>query len=91
MQPKNLGELGTMLRNSNILYNHIVTKTTDVAIERFKALKQGQNFHSLEESMKSNTYTDASRTQNTIYLRVNYDESSGQLSMLESPCGFILY
>lgn len=77
LQLKKLGELGTMLRNSDILYNHIVTKTTDVAMERFKVLKQGQNFHSLEESMKSNTYTDASRTQNTIYLRVNYDEPSG--------------
>lgn len=77
LQPKNLGELGAMLRNSNVLFNHIVTKTTPVAMERFKALKQGQNFHSLKESMKSNTYTDASRTQNTIYLRVNYDEPSG--------------
>ena len=27
--------------------------------------------------MKTNTYTDASRTQNTIYLRLNYDEPSG--------------
>jgi DNA (cytosine-5)-methyltransferase 1 len=27
--------------------------------------------------MKENTYTDVSRTQNTIYLRLNYDEPSG--------------
>lgn len=27
--------------------------------------------------MKTNTYTDAARTQNTIYLRLNYDEPSG--------------
>ena len=46
-------------------------------MERFRALKQGQNFHSLDDSMKTNTYTDASRTQNTIYLRLNYDEPSG--------------
>ena len=77
LKHKELGELGTLLRNSNILFNHIVTKTTPVAMERFKALKQGQNFHSLDETMKSNTYTDASRTQNTIYLRLNYDEPSG--------------
>lgn len=72
-----LGELGTFLRDSDILHNHIITKTTETAMERFRALKQGQNFHSLDESMKTNTYTDASRTQNTIYLRLNYDEPSG--------------
>ena len=72
-----LGELGTSLRDSDVLYNHIITKTTETAMERFRALKQGQNFHSLDESMKTNTYTDASRTQNTIYLRLNYDEPSG--------------
>lgn len=62
---------------STMLYNHIITKTTDVAMERFKALKQGQNFHALSDNLKTNTYTDASRTQNTIYLRLNYDEPSG--------------
>lgn len=72
-----LGELGTYLRDSDVLYNHIITKTTETAMERFRVLKQGQNFHSLDESMKTNTYTDASRTQNTIYLRLNYDEPSG--------------
>ena len=72
-----VGTLGMMLRDSKVLYNHIVTKTTDVALERFKALKPGQNFHSLDETLKTNTYTDASRTQNTIYLRLDYDEPSG--------------
>lgn len=73
----NLGELATALRNSAVLKNHIVTKTTDTAMERFRALKQGQNFHALDDELKTNTYTDASRTQNTIYLRLNYDEPSG--------------
>ena len=78
LQPKeNLSELASSLRNSLILRNHMVTKTTDTAMERFCALKQGQNFHSLKDSMKTNTYTDAARTQNTIYLRLNYDEPSG--------------
>ena len=72
-----LCELAESLRDSDVLYNHIITKTTDTAMERFRALKQGQNFHSLDDSMKTNTYTDASRTQNTIYLRLNYDEPSG--------------
>ena len=46
-------------------------------MERFKALKQGQNFHALDDSLKTNTYTDVSRTQNTIYLRLDYDQPSG--------------
>ena len=72
-----LDGLAASLRDSKILYNHVITKTTETAMERFKALKQGQNFHALDESLKTNTYTDAARTQNTIYLRLNYDEPCG--------------
>lgn len=72
-----ISELGKQLRNTKVLKNHIITKTTDTAMERFKALQQGQNFHALDDTLKSNTYTDVSRTQNTIYLRLNYDEPSG--------------
>lgn len=72
-----LGNLAQTLRNSSVLKNHIVTKTIETAMKRFRALKQGENFHALDESLKANTYTDASRTQNTIYLRLNYDEPSG--------------
>ncbi|WP_312644355.1 DNA cytosine methyltransferase [Hydrogenoanaerobacterium sp.] len=68
------------LRDSSTLYNHITTKTTDTAMERFRAIKQGENFHSLDKSLKTNTYTDASRTQNTIYLRLAYD----------APCGTVV-
>lgn len=71
-----LSELATNLRDSDMLYNHVITKTTAVALKRFKALKQGQNFHALDDSLKS-TYTDVTRTQNTIYLRLKYDEPSG--------------
>lgn len=78
LPPKmDLSELANALRNATTLKNHIVTKTTDTAMERFRALQQGQNFHSLKDELKINTYTDASRTQNTIYLRLNYDEPSG--------------
>lgn len=73
----NLGELARSLRDSAVLRNHIITRTTDTAMERFKALKQGENFHALSDEMKENTYTDVSRTQNTIYLRLDYDEPSG--------------
>ena len=72
-----LSSVAQQLRDSYILKNQIITKTTDVAMARFKALHQGENFHSLEESLKTNTYTDVKRTQNTIYLRLNYNEPSG--------------
>lgn len=78
LQPtENLHELTAELRNSQILRNHIITRTTETALERFRVLKPGENFHALDDSLKTNTYTDASRTQNTIYLRLNYDEPSG--------------
>lgn len=74
---ENLSELAKNLRDSKVLRNHIITKTTKVAMERFKALNQGENFHSLDDSLKTNTYTDISRTQNTIYLRLDYNQPSG--------------
>ncbi len=74
---KYLSDLARTLRNSEVLYNHIVTDTTDEAMERFKNIKQGQNFHSLPKKMQINTYTDPTRTQNTIYLRLHYNKPSG--------------
>ena len=72
-----MSSVAQQLRDSDVLKNHIITQTTDVAMKRFKALHQGENFHSLKNSLKINTYTDIKRTQNTIYLRLNYDEPSG--------------
>lgn len=76
-EKQELSSLASELRDAKVLKNHIVTQTTETAMKRFKALKQGENFHSLTEDLKTNTYTDASRTQNTIYLRLNYDEPCG--------------
>lgn len=76
-EKSDLSELAQSLRDSKVLHNHIITKTTDIAMERFKALEQGQNFHSLSDKLKTNTYTDVTRTQNTIYLRLKYNEPSG--------------
>lgn len=72
-----LSELAKSLRDSATLMNHVITKTTEVAMQRFKALKQGENFHALKSELKTNTYTDATRTQNTIYLRLDYSQPSG--------------
>ncbi|MCM3671070.1 DNA cytosine methyltransferase [Mesobacillus maritimus] len=59
----------------NVLFNHINTKSRELSKKRFAAIKEseGKNFHSLTEDLK-NTYADASRTQNTVYLRLDYDE-----------------
>ena len=65
-----------MRMHSSGVSNHITTKTTETALKRFKAIKQGDNFHSLDVEMKS-TYSKPERTQNTIYLRLNPNEPSG--------------
>ena len=70
-----LTDLGRKLRGK-LLYNHVSTATTDTALERFKALKEGQNFHDLDSSLKT-TYSNVERTQNTIYMRLKYHEPSG--------------
>jgi DNA (cytosine-5)-methyltransferase 1 len=64
-----------LLSNSSTLYNHVRTNSTDVAEERFKVLKQGENFHDLDEKLKK-TYSDHTRTQNTVYKRLNYEKPS---------------
>ncbi len=74
--PTNISELGKQLRNSGLLRNHVSTATTPEALERFMAIEQGDNFHSLPPQLKT-TYSDAERTQNTIYLRLKYNEPSG--------------
>ena len=73
---KDISELGNQLRDSKNLCNHVSTATTPDALKRFKAIKQGDNFHSLPPELKT-TYSDTERTQNTIYLRLKYDEPSG--------------
>lgn len=74
--PKDISHLGKILRDSNFLYNHTSTETTDEALKRFVTIQQGQNFHDLADDLK-NTYSDPARTQNTIYLRLDYSKPSG--------------
>lgn len=65
-----------MREGSEGVNNHITTKTTDVAMERFKAIQKGKNFHSLDTALKD-TYSKPERTQNTIYLRLDPNKPSG--------------
>ncbi|WP_404354881.1 DNA cytosine methyltransferase [Cytobacillus firmus] len=67
--------LNVYLNNSGKIYNHVRTETREVALKRFQSLKEGQNFHDLDDSLKT-TYTDHSRTQNTIYRRLAYNAPS---------------
>ncbi|MFB5081417.1 DNA cytosine methyltransferase [Raoultella sp. C349492] len=76
MLQNSISELGQQLRDSDTLYNHVSTETTPHALERFKVIQQGCNFHDLPLNLKT-TYSDSSRTQNTIYLRLKYNEPSG--------------
>ncbi|WP_045925558.1 DNA cytosine methyltransferase [Bacillus siamensis] len=57
--------------------NHINTESRQLSKTRFEAILQskGKNFHSLNDELKT-TYSDVSRTQNTIYLRLDYDSPS---------------
>lgn len=70
-----ISPLASQLRGK-ILYNHIATATRETAQKRFEALKEGQNFHDLDAKLKS-TYSNAERTQNTIYMRLRYNEPCG--------------
>lgn len=74
--PSSISELGKKLRDYATLHNHIATSSTKTALNRFTALRQGDNFHDLDSSLKT-TYFDSERTQKTIYLRLRYDEPSG--------------
>lgn len=76
LQPIITSRLNVYLNNnSNLLYNHVMTESREMALKRFESLTAGQNFHDLDESLKS-TYSDYSRTQNTIYKRLDYEKPS---------------
>jgi DNA (cytosine-5)-methyltransferase 1 len=61
-----------------LIYNHINTDSEPLSKQRFEEIKkmEGKNFHSLSKELQDASYTDASRTQNTIYLRLDYDTPS---------------
>jgi len=71
-----LSEYARSLRYDGLLYNHIATETTPEALERFKALKEGENFHKLPRELVG-SYEKPERTQNTIYLRLDSKKYSG--------------
>ena len=74
---ENLSKYAKLMRKgSRFVNNHIIPKTTEKAKKRFIALNEGENFHQLTSELKDN-YTDPSRTQNSIYLRLDSNKPSG--------------
>lgn len=71
--------LNGYLADSEIISNMTITETRKAAMDRFKALKPGENFHSLDDSLKT-TYTQPSRTQSSIYKRLDYDTTCGTVT-----------
>lgn len=59
-----------MVENYREVHNHVCTATRETALERFKNIEQGKNFHSLPDELKS-SYENPDRTQNTVYKRLN--------------------
>lgn len=59
------------------IHDHINTESSKLIKERYEKILEtgGKNFHSLPSELKK-TYSNAARTQNTVYLRLNYDEPS---------------
>ena len=71
-----ISEYAHLLRYNDLLFNHIATETTPEAMKRFKALKEGENFHKLPKELVG-SYEKPERTQNTIYLRLDSQKYSG--------------
>lgn len=73
----NISEYAKLMRLDSVgVKNHIVPKTREKSLERFAALQEGENFHKLSTELKDN-YADPSRTQNSIYLRLDSTKPSG--------------
>lgn len=72
-----VSKLKSLRSKNRKVYNHVCPQTRETALSRFKVIKPGENFHALSKEMKENTYTNVERTQNTVYLRLNYEEASG--------------
>lgn len=72
----NRNPLAESLRDTSLLENHVTTETRATALRRFAALRPGQNFHDLDPKLIRDTYTLPGRTQNTIYMRLNYFKPS---------------
>lgn len=74
-----LSKLQTYLCDSDKIKNLIITETREDAMNRFKVLKQGENFHDLKDELKE-SYANPERTQSSIYKRLEYKKPSGTVT-----------
>ncbi|MBE6086505.1 MAG: DNA cytosine methyltransferase [Clostridium beijerinckii] len=74
-----LSKLQTYLCDSDKIKNLIITETREDAMKRFEVLKQGENFHDLEDELKE-SYANPERTQSSIYKRLEYKKPSGTVT-----------
>jgi len=71
-----LSEYQKKMRNGNAeTYNHFVSRNFDYVIERYKYIKQGENWESIPDRLFSN-YKDRSRCHSSIYHRLRADQPS---------------
>lgn len=60
---------------SSRVLNHNMTKSSDIVLERYKHIKQGENWESIPDHLLKN-YKDKSRCHSGIYRRLKEDEPS---------------
>ena len=60
---------------SSQVLNHNITRSTDIVLERYKHIKQGENWESIPDHLLKN-YKDKNRCHSGIYRRLKEDEPS---------------
>lgn len=70
-------EFVTMMRNGapeNLIWDHVTSKHADYVIDRYKNIKEGQNWQAVKDMMTN--YANVERTHSNIYKRLVWDEPS---------------
>ena len=73
-----ISELGKSLRDTDTLFNHIITKTRETAMERF-TINRGENFHSKDDSLKPTHIQIPVLAQNHYIPRLAYNQPSSAI------------
>ena len=71
--------LEKMHSQAGVVYNHINTETRETALERYVALREGENLNSLGDEYKS-TYAQPESTQSSIYLKLDRNKPSNTVT-----------
>ncbi|MEA4982114.1 MAG: DNA cytosine methyltransferase [Paludibacter sp.] len=69
----------SMKGESKVVIQNIVSKNTDLVLERYKHIKQGQNWRAIPEHLMSN-YKNKNNCHSGIYKRLKWDEPSVVIS-----------